>query len=71
MLDDRFERDVVEPPPDLRRYPTGALMLIGLVAGAAGGVTIGIVPLGVAVGLALGAGLDAALNRWLNGEQGM
>ena len=62
MLDDRFEREVVDAPPDPRRYPTGVLMLIGMLAGAGGGV---------AIGMAIGAGLDAVLNRWLNGEHGM
>lgn len=71
MLDDRFERDVVDPPPDPRRYPTGIVMLVGLLAGGLGGMAIGIVPLGVAAGLTIGAGIDALLNRWLNGEHGI
>lgn len=71
MLDDRFEREVVEAPPDPRRYPTGVLMLIGMLAGAGGGLAIGSVPLGTALGMVIGAALDVALNRWLNGEHGV
>jgi|GEM_PF-1394274 hypothetical protein len=71
MLDDRFEREVVDAPPDPRRYPTGVLMLAGILAGAVGGLLIDLVPLGTAIGMAIGAGLDVALNRWLNGEHGM
>ncbi|MBN1680313.1 MAG: AtpZ/AtpI family protein [Anaerolineae bacterium] len=48
------------------RWPTGWLILAGLLAGVGIGLLIDTVPVGMAVGLAVGVGIDSVLNHVLN-----
>ena len=48
------------------RWPTGWLMLAGLLIGAAIGWAAGLVPVGMVAGLALGVGIDSLLHQRLD-----
>lgn len=52
-----------------RRWPTGWLILAGLLLGAGTGALLGQVPVGMAAGLALGVGIDSLLNHRLNEDE--
>ena len=48
------------------RWPTGWLMLAGLLTGAAVGWAAGVVPVGMVAGLAVGVGIDSLLHHRLD-----
>jgi len=48
------------------RWPTGWLMLAGLLIGAAIGWVAGLVPVGMVAGLAVGVGIDSLLHHRLD-----
>lgn len=51
---------------DNPRWPTGLLILVGLLIGAFAGLLVKEVPVGMVAGLAVGCGIDSLLNYWLN-----
>ncbi len=48
------------------RWPTGWLMLAGLLTGAAIGWAAGLIPVGMTAGLAVGVGIDSLLHHRLD-----
>jgi len=48
------------------RWPTGWVMLAGLLVGALAGWLAEMPPVGMVTGLAVGVGIDSLLNHWLN-----